>query len=182
MATPAKKPSPPAAAAAVAKGAGPDSPVTPPARKKRAGKLIRISIALVAAIGAGGGGWFYLQHKNADAKAAPAVQPKKQPVFLPIDQFTVNVPGGGGEHFLQIAFSLEVVDSKTADAIKLQLPIIRGRLLMLLASKAVEDLSNTAGKQKLIGEILVEARAPLPAGETPTKGVENVHFSAFVIQ
>jgi flagellar FliL protein len=61
------------------------------------------------------------------------------------------------------------------------MPVIRSRMLLLLAAKTAEELATTAGKQKLMAELLAEARAPL-AGDSPTRGVENVHFSAFVIQ
>lgn len=170
MATPPKKAAPEAAPAAEA-----------PAKKGR-GKLVPIVAAVVIAAGAGGGGWFYMQHKNAEAKSAPAPEKKKAPAFLPIDQFTVNISGGGGDRFLQIAFALEVADPKVADELKLQMPVVRSRLLLLLTSKTAEDLGSLAGKQKLMNEILAEARMPLADSERPGKGVENVHFSSFVIQ
>jgi len=186
MATQAKKPAQPIPIT-VAKGdAAKGNPAAatapkPPAKKSR-GKLLGIVIALAIAAGAGGAGWFHFKQKNVNPAKAAKGEPKKQSTFLPIDQFTVNVPGAGGDHFLQIAFTLEVVDAKIVDEIKLQMPVVRGRLLMLLSSKSVEDLSSIAGKQKLMGEILAETRAPLASGPTPSKGIENVHFSAFVIQ
>ncbi len=195
MATPPKKPaaaaSParPAAAAATtparpsaAAAATPARPAEASAdpRKKKRRKLIpAVLVVLLAA--SGGGGWFYLQHKNADAGTAAVPEKKKPPVFLTIDQFTVNLTGAGGDHFLQVAFALQLTDAKVADEIKAQMPIVRGRLLMLLASKTAEELGTTAGKQKLMTEILTEARAPLSNSETG-KSIESVHFSAFVIQ
>ena len=169
MATPPKK----AAAAPAAEAAA-------PAAKGR-GKLVPIVAGLVIACG-GGGGWFYMQHKNAEAKTAPVPEKKKVPAFLPIDQFTVNISGGGGDRFLQIAFALEVADPKVADELKQQMPVVRSRLLLLLSSKTAEDLGNLPGKQKLMSEILTEARAPLATSQLPGKGVDHVHFSSFVIQ
>lgn len=184
MATPAKKtaqPIPINAAKGDPKAAS--APTSAPPKKKNRGKLLRIAaVVLVIAAGAAGGGWFYLKPNGEDPNAVAAAEPKKQPTFLPIDQFTVNLSGAGGDHFLQIAFTLEIADAKTIEEIKLQMPVIRSRLLLLLASKTVEDLSGTAGKQKLMGEILAESRAPLANGSSPSKGIENVHFSAFVIQ
>ena len=170
MATPPKKAAPTAPAA---DPAGPSS--------KRRGKLIPIVAGLVIACG-GGGGWFYIQHKNAEAKTAPVPEKKKVPAFVPIDQFTVNISGGGGDHFLQVAFALEVADPKVADELKQQMPVVRSRLLLLLSSKTAEDLGNLAGKHKLMSEILTEARAPLATSQLPGKGVDHVHFSSFVIQ
>ena len=170
MATPPKKAAP---AAAAADAAAPAS--------KRRGKLIPIVAGLVIACG-GGGGWFYIQHKNAEAKTAPVPEKKKVPAFVPIDQFTVNISGGGGDRFLQVAFALEVADPKVADELKQQMPVVRSRLLLLLSSKTAEDLGNLPGKQKLMSEILTEARAPLATSQLPGKGVDHVHFSSFVIQ
>ena len=169
MATPPKK----AAAAPAAEAAA-------PAAKGR-GKLVPIVAGLVIACG-GGGGWFYMQHKNAEAKTAPVPEKKKVPAFLPIDQFTVNITGGGGDRFLQVAFSLELADPKVSDELKQQMPVVRSRLLLLLSSKTAEDLGNLAGKHKLMSEILTEARAPLATSQLPGKGVDHVHFSSFVIQ
>ncbi|MEI6724164.1 MAG: flagellar basal body-associated protein FliL [Betaproteobacteria bacterium] len=169
MATPPKK----AAAAPAAEAAA-------PAAKGR-GKLVPLVAGLVIACG-GGGGWFYMQHKNAEAKTAHVPEKKKVPSFLPIDQFTVNITGGGGDRFLQVAFSLELADPKVSDELKQQMPVVRSRLLLLLSSKTAEDLGNLAGKQKLMGEILAEARTPLADSEMPGKGVNHVHFSSFVIQ
>ena len=170
MATPPKK------AAPTAPAADPAAPTS-----KRRGKLIPIVAGLVIACG-GGGGWFYIKHRNAEAKTAPVPEKKKVPAFQPIDQFTVNISGGGGDRFLQVAFSLELADPKVSDELKQQMPVVRSRLLLLLSSKTAEDLGNLAGKQKLMSEILTEARAPLATSQLPGKGVDHVHFSSFVIQ
>lgn len=171
-----KKPAPPAAAQA------PEAPARP-AKKSARKKLLIPVIALLIASG-GGGGWFYLQQKQAQAKSAsaPAAEKKKPPVFLPIEQFTVNLSGGGGDRFLQISFTLQVAEPAIVDELKLQMPVVRSRLLLLLASRTADELGTSAGKQKLVGDLLAEARAPLAKNELPGKGIDNLHFSAFVIQ
>jgi flagellar FliL protein len=103
-------------------------------------------------------------------------------VFVPIDNFTVNLTTVSIDRYLQIGITLEMASGSVAEELKRQMPVIRSRMLLLLAAKTAEDLASTAGKQKLMAELLAEARAPLPAGDSPTRGVENVHFSAFVIQ
>lgn len=170
-----KKPAPSAAPQAAPAAA-------PETAAKSKGGAKKLLIPLLALALAGGGGWYYMQQKRAHAETAPVVEKPKPPVFLPIDQFTVNLSGGGGDRFLQIAFTLQVEDTHVADDLKLQMPIVRSRLLLLLASKTADELATTEGKHKLIGELLAEARAPLPASELPGKGVDNVLFSAFVIQ
>lgn len=152
------------------------------------GKIALIVGVLMSVAGVGAGGWFYMQSQKAEAKVA-APEKKKPPVFLPLDQFTVNLTSTGPDHFLQIGLTLEVSGPEIAEQLKLVMPVVRSRLLLLLASKTADDISKTAGKQKLMEEILAEARAPMPAGNAPvvegvkpTKGIEQVHFSSFVIQ
>ena len=167
-----RKPAPAAAPAAAAN----DAPAKP-ARKGKKGLML----VLVAILAAGGGAWHYLKRPPAEAKAA-APAPKPATVFLPIDTFTVNLSSSAIDRYLQLGLTLEVANNAVSEELKTRMPVIRSRMLLLLAAKTPEDLASTAGKQKLMGELLAEARAPLPAGESPTKGVEQVHFSAFVIQ
>ena len=186
MATPPRKPAPasaPAAAAAAAASAAAAAAAAPAPKKKARGKIAVLTGAVLAVAGAGAGGWFYMHNQNAEAKVA-APEKKKAPVFLPLDPFTVNLTTVTTDHFLQIGITLEVTGTDIGEQLKQVLPVVRSRILLLLASKTADELAKTAGKQKLMEEILAEARAPMPAGAnaTPTRGVENVHFSSFVIQ
>jgi flagellar FliL protein len=52
---------------------------------------------------------------------------------------------------------------------------------MLLSSKRASEITSMEGKQKLAEAVVAEVRAPLSM-PGPTKGIEAVHFSAFVIQ
>src|SRR5262245_32982128 len=168
-----KKPAAPAAGkpAAANPAAANEAHPAKPAKRGRRGVLIAL-LALVAA--GSGGGWYYLEHAAAPAKdaAAPAPEPKKQQVFVPVDNFTVNLSAVSIDRYLQLGITLEMASGSAAEELKRQMPVIRGRILLLLASKTAEELATTAGKQKLIQELLAEARAPLP-GDSPTRGVEN---------
>ena len=169
---------------ATPKKAAPAAPAAAePAAGKKKGKLIPILAAVLLLSGGGAGGWYYMKQQNAEAKTAqPKPEKKKPPVFVPLDTFTVNLSSAAIDHFLQVAVTLEVSSAEVQEQVKSNMPVIRSRVLMLLASKTAEELSNTAGKQKLMTELLAETRAPLPQGESPTKGIENVHFSNFIIQ
>jgi flagellar FliL protein len=90
-------------------------------------------------------------------------------------------PDGSSDHYLQVGIVYEVENDKVTDALKLQLPVIRGKILLLLSSKTSADLSTVAGKDKLAEELLEAARAPLPTEEAK-KGVAGVHYASFVIQ
>ena len=157
------------------------------AKPKGKKRLLLVLILLLLLGGGGGGGWWWWKNKNAkaskDGKEAPAaaeVKKKHPPQFVPLESFTVNLQDKVNEHYLQVAMVLEVENSATGDSIKLYMPLIRNRVLLLLSSQLSEGISTLEGKQKLAAAILVQVREPLPADLK--KGVEGVHFSAFVIQ
>lgn len=172
----AKKPAAAPAPAAV--------PAPAPEPKKKS-KLVMILSVLLLAGGGAGGGWFYMQKHNAEASQAAPQPPKPKPaVFLPLEQFTVNLTTTTQDRFLQTAITLELAGNDTSEEVKKLMPVVRGRLLLLLTGKTADDLLTIEGKQKLMGEVLAEVRGLMPANQpaTPTKGVEKVHFASFVIQ
>ena len=137
------------------------------ASKKKKSKLLVVIVALVVVLAAAGGGaaWYFLSAEGDDE--APKVS-SKPAVFLPVDQFTVNLqPEDGQQQFLQVAMTLKVVDQATVDMIKAQMPEVRSRVLLLLSSKKPSQLVTLEGKNKLIEEIGREVEAPLPVEKAP---------------
>lgn len=177
---------PKAAQKAAAKGAAPEAGESAAAPKSNKKLILIIAILLIGLAGGGGAAWFFLGHKNEDdghAKAkAKKNDPAKPPVFMVMEPFTVNLqPDGAGDQFLQVAFSLQVIDQKDVDTIKLYLPQIRSRLLLLLSGKKASEISTPAGKKKLADEIVTQVKQPFtPDG--PEQNVTNVFFTSFVIQ
>jgi flagellar FliL protein len=177
----AKKPdSPKKAPAPAAEAAAP-----PAARKKSKLLLPLLLLLLVSATVAGA--W----HGGLRSHSAFAFEPKhatasadgkhKAQSFVPLDPFTVNLQDADRERFLQLGIVLEANDNETADAVKRKLPIIRSGILLLLSSKRSADLQGADAKQKLAAEIIARARVPLESA-APDKGIEQVHFSQFIIQ
>jgi flagellar FliL protein len=194
------------AAASVAPAS--DAPTGP---KKGRRKLIAIvgALALVLA-GAGGGALWLVKKKHAadaaaaeaeaDGDAAATLQHdmhKAPPVFLPMENFVVNLADKDSERFAQIGITLELDDSKYADQLKAYMPAIRNGVLMVIAHKTSPELLTRAGKEKLAAEVLRESVRPLgieledeneparagthrtPLAQSP---VRHVHFSSFIIQ
>jgi len=172
------------AAPAPARGAPAAAPATDAKAAPKKRSVIKPVLAVLFVLCAGGaGGWHYLRLRDAQAAPAPKVaEHKAEPVFLALDPFTVNLTTVSIDHFLQVGLTLEITGADAGERVKRYMPVVRSRILLLLASKTAEELATPAGKRKLIEDILVEARAPLPDTGTPSKGVENAHFSSFVIQ
>jgi flagellar FliL protein len=123
------------------------------------------------------------ENASAEAKAdEEGGGEAKPPVFVVVDPFTVNLqPESGVDQFLQIAFTLQVSNPKQEELVKLYMPQVRSRMLMLLSGKKASELTSTDGKKKLSEEIITQVKESfLPKGAK--QGVINVFFTSFVIQ
>jgi flagellar FliL protein len=122
--------------------------------KPKSKKMLLIIIGVLALAGAGAG-WYFTRdsaHVDEVKKAEPAAPPK----FIAMEPFTVNLQSTEGEKFLQIGITLKFLDPELEEKIKLHLPEIRSRILMLLSSKQAADLATNVGKKRLAQEIIVE--------------------------
>ena len=77
----------------------------------------------------------------------------------------VNLADPGGERVAQVGITLEVLDVKSAEAVKAFLPTIRSGILLLVSQRTAEELLNAEGKQKLAAAILRETSIPFGGGE-----------------
>ena len=171
-------------------------------------KLLIVLLAMLLLLAAAGGGVvFWLKAKahaareaeeaeagveTAGVPAAPKRDPKVVPVFVALDNFTVNLADREAERYAQIGISLELSDAKAGERIKVFMPAIRNNILMVLAHKRSSDLLERSGKERLADEVLRETERALglePAlpGKTSGDGdeprpVRGVHFSNFIIQ
>jgi flagellar protein FliL len=163
------------------------------APKKSKKKMMIFALAGLLVLGGGGAGaWVFMKGHATDDEAheeptaakkkkKKKVDPSKPPVFLAMDQFTVNLQPEVGEQFLQIAFTLQLPDQPQVDLVKLYQPLVRSRLLMLLSGKKASELATPDGKKKLADEIIAAVNQPfIPDGEP--QDVTGVFFTSFVIQ
>lgn len=163
-----------------------DAALAPAGASKK--KLIMIVAAAVLVAGGGGGGaaWYFLHDKGGHEEAAPSKKKGKTakagpPVFVPIDSFTVNLQPENGEQYLQTAFTLQVANAEEADNIKLNMPKVRSRLLLLLSGKKASELNTVEGKQQLAAEIVAQINQPFEE-KGSEQDVTDVLFTAFIIQ
>ncbi|SEO48921.1 flagellar basal body-associated protein FliL [Nitrosovibrio sp. Nv6] len=137
--------------------------------------LVIVSAALLLCAGAGGAAWYFNQVRDEAAVM------HKPPVFLSLDTFTVNLQGEHNEQHLQTSLALKVEDIRTVDLIKLRMPEVRNRILLLLSGKEASQITAIDGKKKLAAELQVEINQLFNEGGAG-HAVESVLFTSFVIQ
>ncbi len=105
----------------------------------------------------------------------------KIPVFLSLETFTVNLEPENSDQHLQTNLTLKVGDNEAVNMIKLHMPEVRNRVLLLLSSKTASQIATVEGKKKLATELLAEINQPFEEG-SGGQAVESVLFTSFVIQ
>ena len=149
----------------------------PPVKSKKR-LFLMLGVAVLVLGGGGAGAWYFTQPKSAHAAKA---EPAKPPVFINMESFTVNLQSEDSDKFLQTAFTLQVKDDAQVELIKLHLPQVRSRLLMLLSSQQAADILTPEGKNKLAREIIAQVNQPFEP-KAPPQSVIGVFFTSFVIQ
>jgi flagellar FliL protein len=154
-----------ATSAAAAKPAAVEAPAAPAQKKS---KLLLIVLAVVVLVGAGGAAtWWFMQSADEDEEAEVVEKPS---IFLPLEQFTVNLqPEEGQQQFLQVAMTLKVSDQEISENIKAQMPQVRSRMLFLLSSKKPSEIGSVEGKKTLSEQLIQEAEAVLPVVKSKSK-------------
>ena len=160
------------------KTVAPPAPAAPAPKKK----LVIIVAGALLALGLAGGGaaWYFMQSKK-DTAVHKEVKKVSPPVFIAIEPFTVNLQPENGEQYLQLSFTLQVENTEQVELIKLNMPKVRSRLLMLLSSKKSSELNTSDGKQQLAAEIIGQVKQPF-AANGPQQEVTDVLFTSFIIQ
>jgi flagellar FliL protein len=146
------------------------APAEPPAEapKKKGKLLLTVSLVLVLLAAGAGGAWWFLGHSESEDDEVQQVEARPS-IFLPLEQFTVNLQPEEGQQFLQTSVTLKLTEQDVVDALKAQMPEVRNRLLFLLSSKKPSEVGSTEGKSKLIDEIAREVEAVLPPMKAKAK-------------
>ena len=158
-----------------------------PGGKKKMGMIIGIIVGLLIL---GGGGYYaYInffkekpaEEKPADGEEAKEAAPVEKDVDLglmfPLDPFVVNLAGSEGKRFLKVTISLELSTPEVHLELKENIQKITDSILVLLSSKAFEDVYSVQGKFKLKDEITTRVNRFLVVGH-----VKDAYFTEFIIQ
>jgi len=152
-------------------------------------KKIIIAILVIVILGiAGGAAAFFLTNKDSHPTDAKKAAEKSAPaVFLPLDNFVVNLQSENGGKYLQAGITLQVRNEEQINYYKANMPQLRSRLLLLLSGKSADELLTNESKLKLADEITKAAQLPFNKDEmTPKEAEEHhllgVYFTSFMIQ
>ena len=155
--------------------------------KKPIGMIIGIIVGLLVL---GGGGYYaytnFFQEKPAEEKPAEGEEGKEEAppeedlnlgVMFPMDPFVVNLAGSEGKRFLKVTISLELSTPEVHLEIKENMQKVTDSILILLSSKAFEDVYSVQGKFKLKDEITTRVNRFLVVGH-----IKDAYFTEFIIQ
>ena len=158
-----------------------------PGGKNKIGMIIGIIVGLLVL---GGGGYYaytnFFKEKPAEEKpadgeetkeAAPVEKDVNLGMMFPLDPFVVNLAGSEGKRFLKVTISLELSAPEVNLELKENIQKITDSILVLLSSKAFEDVYSVQGKFKLKDEITTRVNRFLVVGH-----VKDAYFTEFIIQ
>jgi flagellar FliL protein len=153
-------------------------------KKPKSKLLLIIIIAVIFLGGAGFGAYKFLAGPKTNGVGQDADEvagaPSKIPVFLTVDPFVVNLQPENGDYYLQTSITLQLPTQATADSLKLFMPQVRSRIIMLLSSKKASELITNEGKEKLRDDIIDELSEPFSGNRGLI--ITDVAFTSFVIQ
>lgn len=98
-------------------------------------------------------------------------------VLFPLDTFTVNLKSDAGKRYLKSTISLELEGKELGKELTSKIAVIRDRIIKILSSKTVEEISSQKGKQKVTEQIMETLNAMITDGS-----IKGVYFTEFVIQ
>ncbi len=177
-----------------------------PAPKAKSSKkflIIILAVVLLVVILGGAAAVLLLKKKGDQDEgegevkkhAAKTAKHDVAPVFVRLEPFTVKLqpdPEKQQEQYLQLVPELRVLDAPVADKIKLYMPEIRHKMLLMLSSKKAVELSTPQGVDKLSIDlrnqvnVIVdgEQKTAPPADGKPRSedSVQSVLFTSFIIQ
>lgn len=176
----------------MAKKQAPQSPPDPdakPVSSRRLKPVIMVGlIVLLAVCLSVAGTWLLFRKDSAAPETTPAesveeTAPARQPaLYEPLTPaFVVNFDHQGRQRYLQVSMALMGRDAERMNTLKVHMPVLRNRLVLLLGRQDFELLMTPAGKEALRQQITADVQE-LAQKEVGGPTVEQVLFTNFVLQ
>jgi flagellar FliL protein len=98
-------------------------------------------------------------------------------ILYPLDNFTVNLKSDSGRRYLKVTISLELEGAELSLELDAKAAVLRDRIIRILTSKTLEEISSKKGKQKVSEQIMDTLNSMISDGS-----VKGIYFTEFVIQ
>lgn len=98
-------------------------------------------------------------------------------ILYPLDTFTVNLKSDSGRRYLKVTMSLELEGKELSIELDNKSPVVRDRVIRILTSKSLEEISSKKGKQKVGDQIMDTLNAMISDGK-----IKGIYFTEFVVQ
>jgi flagellar protein FliL len=161
------------------------------------GKALAIGLTLVVAIIAGQLGTIivaksflpsliYPEWMLAMAPAPEIAEAEPEPIAPPLytrinPSLVVSFQSGSSVRFLQVTLEAMARDQAAVEAFEFHSPRIRNDLLLLFASKSLDELGTRDGQERARKEALKVVQ-DIIAEESPGPNIEDLYFTSFVVQ
>ncbi|MWV12580.1 flagellar basal body-associated protein FliL [Pseudomonas sp. L-22-4S-12] len=160
-----------------------------PAGKSKLKLIILIVVALLLAVSLSVGATLFFLGKQDDGKpeadaeqAAETTPVKKSAIYEQIaPAFIVNFNYQGRQRYMQVSVALMARDQAELDALKVHMPVLRNRLVMLFSGQDYAALITPVGKEMLRQQATTTVQE-LAQKETGKMVVEQVLFTNLVLQ
>jgi flagellar FliL protein len=159
--------------------------------KKQSGgtfKFIKNVLAVAVIVAASVGATLYYSSKTGLLPVPTAAQPAEpapvtlpNPIFTPLEPFTVTLRNEQSNRILYVAITLRVTDEMSRRLINQYMPEVRDRTLRLLAEQRSDHVQTPQGRAELVNGLLAALKAPYSPQPTGP-AIESVLFTAFVVQ
>ncbi len=151
-------------------------------------KTVLLVLVVIAATVAGT--MYYLNNSSSTvlagrtaktATAAPAPVAIPNPIFLPLEAFTVTLNDKHSSRILYLEITLRVADTSSRGQLVEYMPEVRNRILAELARHTPDSVQTPEGRANLI-ESLRSVIAQRYHPELRGPDLQSVLFTAFVVQ
>ena len=152
--------------------------------------IILIVVGLLLAVGISIGATLFFLGKDKGSEEQPEAEehaeeaaPVKQPAIYEsiAPAFVVNFKHQGRQRYMQVSVALMARSEADLEALKVHMPLLRNRLVMLFSGQDFEALMTPVGKE-LLRQQATTAVQELAQKETGKTVVEQVLFTNIVLQ
>jgi len=98
-------------------------------------------------------------------------------ILYPLDTFTVNLKSDSGRRYLKATLSLELEGDELSLELDAKTAVLRDRIIRILSSKTLEEISSKKGKSKVEHQIMDTLNSMISDGK-----IKGIYFTEFVIQ